>query len=116
MKKTMTNKEALCVLKEWFIKGIPYGANYCIRDLYEDEEAAVFTAITALELTEGWIPVTERLPEDLGHYLVTRARYDSNSDKIEYEIEVAQKTIGCQWDRKNNPVIAWMPLPEAYRR
>lgn len=53
-----------------------------------------------------WIPVTERLPEKEGRYLVTNSRIGS------WIIDVDQWFLG-HW-RKNNKPVAWMPLPESY--
>lgn len=64
-----------------------------------------------------WIPVTERLPEEEGQYLVS-----CDSD---FAIEVARFYIddeddeedrwwGCDWNDPED-VVAWMPLPEPYK-
>lgn len=51
-----------------------------------------------------WIPVTERLPEKNGRYLITGKRGTVYS--LEYEDE--------RWYGGIQP-IAWMPLPEPYK-
>lgn len=58
-------------------------------------------------LKMDWIPVTERFPEEIGDYIVT---------KIDDENE---KVIGlCYFSfwgwTTNKDVIAWMPLPKPY--
>ena len=58
-----------------------------------------------------WIPVGERLPED-GKYMVTIHGYGWNG-KIFTSVSVAE-CISKRWVG-NNGVIAWMPLPEAYK-
>lgn len=89
---------------------------------------ALDLAIKALEQTE-WIPVTERLPEETGEYLVY-----TDSDEIfikpydEYERdfgywyeEFSEETggkIGEEWrsaDDNCMKVVAWKPLPEPYK-
>ena len=71
-----------------------------------------------------WIPVTERLPESCGMYIVTRKIYDCPdtapiimSDESWFD---GQNT----WHNDNrinhkrgylSDVIAWMPLPEPYK-
>ena len=86
--------------------------------------------ISALEqqLTNGWIPVSERLPEESGHYLVTYhewskgeylPKFDFTCEKIlrfyrgEFRMPVCcndkiEQDIGRE-------VVAWQPLPEPYK-
>ncbi len=66
-------------------------------------------AIKALEV-QGWIPVTERLPDKMGSYITT-------IDCGKYGFATGQRyffndEIG--WNDKD--VIAWMPLPEPYTK
>ena len=100
----------------------------CISDLMR----------AALELIEGgqqeadrWIPVTERLPEEDGEYLVTfESGYaeDYDFDPIgiaPFEVDcegfgiwqerfhpVSLGSLGSEW--VDIPVTAWRPLPEAF--
>ncbi len=56
-----------------------------------------------------WIPVSERLPEEVGTYMTT-------VDYEKYGIAVGQRYYhgkGLGWE--DDCVIAWMPLPEPYR-
>ena len=63
-----------------------------------------------------WIPVTERLPDEDGEYLVTKKlRYFGNT-----EIDIACWFKNLMGDGNNGfykseQVIAWMPLPKAYK-
>ena len=54
-----------------------------------------------------WIPVSERLPEEDGCYLVTTT--GTNNDII----DIAYYTDGL-W-HKASRIKAWMPLPEHYK-
>lgn len=62
-----------------------------------------------------WIPVTERLPEDEGQYLV--------SCDTDYGVEVGrfyidedgERYFGCDWNDPDD-INAWMPLPKPYKR
>ena len=66
---------------------------------------------------DKWIPVSERLPEYKGLYLVTyHTCYwdDVDEDVIKVGIDTFKgKTKWAQ--RKYQRVIAWMPLPEPYK-
>ena len=61
-----------------------------------------------------WIPVTERLPEEEGQYLV--------SCDTDYGVEVGrfyidedgERYFGCDWNDPED-IEAWMPLPEHYK-
>lgn len=69
----------------------------------EDESLAV-EALEKLSSAQQWIPVTERLPEVNGDYLVTGRQGAVNKRRYD----------DGHW-YGNWAVIAWMPLPEAYR-
>ena len=61
-----------------------------------------------------WIPVTERLPEKNGEYLVTKI------DHITYERLMDIAYYGSFIHENNgfykaDDVVAWMPLPEPWR-
>lgn len=73
-----------------------------------------------IEPEQRWIPVTERLPDKMGDYLVTL--WDDGRTWV--EIALWNETFGGRWqavlyndvdysDISN--VIAWMPLPEPYQ-
>ena len=84
-----------------------------------DNKEATQMAIEALE-KQRWIPVTERLPDKRGDYLVTLC----GNGEPWVEIALWNETFGGRWqmvlyndvdysDISN--VIAWMPLPEPYQ-
>lgn len=59
--------------------------------------------------TQGWISCDERLPDKNGDYLVT---FKMLSFRL---VEACTFTDG-QWDKFGyEKVLAWQPLPEAYR-
>lgn len=76
----------------------------------------------AVERTR-WIPVSERLPEEEGRYLVT-FRSERKAYLVGYgncQMSLCGKKIGYGWydlhdavyfDEKS--IVAWMPLPELY--
>ena len=70
------------------------------------------------ELTNqtGWVPVSERLPEEPGHYLVTMKHNDiSFVDQNWYDGEGNNEYMDNFWRNSSN-IIAWMPLPEPYKK
>ena len=65
---------------------------------------------------EGWIPCSERMPENNGVYLVTII---FDIDETESGRDVT-KAYFCSQSKKwqyfsNDEVVAWMPLPEPYK-
>ena len=56
----------------------------------------------------GWIPVSERLPEENGEYLVTR-----EAKGIYKYVDIVKKTNAS--GNIASDIVAWMPLPEPYR-
>ena len=107
-------KEAIEILKQFKEESqkhkdsyTPIGSNLSpvlkiMQDTYQENIDAFEMAIKSLERTR-WIPVSERLPEKNGQYLV-------------YSGWV--RTLLClygEWacDPKESPVTHWMPLPSA---
>ena len=67
----------------------------------------------------GWIPVSERLPEETGWYIVTFRVYGGG-----YAVcELSYRKPENYWTDKdifkkalsNDEILAWMPLPERYK-
>lgn len=77
------------------------------RDIYVRE--CLQDAPTVI-LKPHWIPVTERLPETTGEYLVTKREMYTHR----LIVDIAVYFVNDGW-HKADPVIAWMPLPEPMR-
>lgn len=56
-----------------------------------------------------WVPVSEKLPEKTGYYLVTRKGYSikNHVKRVGYDANAKRWSEGS--------IIAWQPLPEPYK-
>lgn len=64
---------------------------------------------------QKWIPVTERLPDNNGKYLVARkegGRYSISVRKFRKEVPCWYTGYCGHWERRTNGITHWMPLPE----
>lgn len=72
------------------------------------------------EPKDEWIPVSERLPEKRGVYIVTEKVFslDDREHKGRYNTMVEQvEYCNGKWQRASFfEVIAWRPLPEPYQK
>lgn len=63
---------------------------------------------------DDWIPCSERLPEESGHYLVQLSRkipYENFADRIVVLYDGEEKAF-LDYE---SLIIAWQPLPEPYK-
>ena len=102
----MTNEFAIKVLTE--LRG--YGDKFA--NIGFDRKEALDMAIKALEQT-SWIPVSERLPEKQGWYLVTDAAGGMRMTEHSFFVPQEGEMEEPYWDYMN--VVAWMPLPQPYK-
>ena len=110
-----------------------YGVACGLGDAIEivKQEAEKFGTDTNVG-TNGWIPCSERLPEDGGYYLVTYHEWSKGNFLPKYNdtyvrrmhYQKSERFTGwnyplCVDDRAENDtnreVIAWQPLPEVYK-
>lgn len=83
-----------------------YGFGDCFPDRFADHLIA--HGVTVQE----WIPVTEKLPEDSGYYLVVHRNKYNGSISIAFEMYIKCK-IGEWWENDYAyDVTHWMPPPE----
>jgi len=68
-----------------------------------------------LENIPHWIPVTERLPEKSGEYLVTVKWVTGESDVDVYEYDARHKTWNDGESAGGERAVAWCNLPEPYK-
>ena len=63
-----------------------------------------------------WIPVEEGFPEEDGEYLAW-IRYDGHEFMSIEDFECSGLLVHWNFEGRNgDKVIAWMPLPEPYRK
>lgn len=63
----------------------------------------------------NWIPVSERLPETSGDYLVTTASGDVNVLEFSAKHSTFNASDLQKYPKHAIAVKAWMPLPEPYK-
>ena len=66
--------------------------------------------VQEVEETERWIPVSEKLPEKEGRYLVTCSKI--GAWEVDWNIWYNDPKPSWLWEQD---VIAWMPLPEPFK-
>ena len=84
------------------------------RAVLHNEGQAVIAAIDALPVTElqGWIPVTERLPERADEVLIAYIEeYDDWTEEYAVSTATYMPRAG-RWDYDHLKITHWMPLPK----
>jgi len=106
----MTREEAIKILNTVLF----IGKRNCLK---EEVEECLNMAIKALEQEPSssenpnrWIPCSERLPEDDEDVLVQMTDY---SMMVDFR---TASSSGWFWAEKDDLPIAWMPLPEPYKK
>ena len=86
-------------------------ANYHYLMGYQDAAEAV----EQVPAVQQWIPITDRLPEYAGVYLCTIQSGEHYSVMMCTWIPARQMWMPLMYGNHDN-VIAWVPLPEPYRK
>ena len=81
---------------------------------HEDQRNAI-GIIADLPPAREWIPVSERLPQTTGLYLVTGKWWDKARQIWLCEFARLADVAGWFNGAENPAVDAWMPLPEPYK-
>ena len=81
-----------------------------VAQIEVDAEEVVKRIKEEYDITDSWIPVSERLPSERGWYLITVQEVNRFTD-VDYYYG------NSEWDEVSSKqeVIAWMPLPKPYR-
>lgn len=88
-----------------------YGADFCPNCGAKMQEQEYEQELEQ-EPKPDWIPVSERLPERSGWYLVSLK--NGNVQKAWYRVAPINQG-GSYWRGSIKRPIAWMPLPEPYK-
>ena len=83
---------------------------------YESNVEYLERVYGAEEYNNGWIPCSERLPEDDSICIVT-VEYPNNETVVDYgwfDIKGVFWFVGMQEFRTSN-ILAWQPLPEPFK-
>lgn len=83
-----------------------------------DEFYGTMQVIDELPSAQEWIPVSERLPEKGGWYLVTWEDQFKTVRRVAISEFIEPKGLTDIWHFEGFAlceIIAWMPLPEPYR-
>ncbi len=105
----MTKEEAIRCLS---VHSSTNGSGLCTDEQHYEAKQM---AIKALEQTT-WIPVSERLPEDSGNYLITYCLQDEieTQEAVYVKGEEEDKWFDITNIEITLAVTAWMPLPKCY--
>lgn len=94
----------------------------CLDDEYDDffhrglERASRLVKEVAEEYNGGWIPCSERLPED-DYICIVTVEYPNNETVVQYGWFDKKRIcwyVGMQEFRTSN-ILAWQPLPEPFK-
>lgn len=101
----ISRQAVLKIYNEWF--------NSCNIANKKESPKAQINALPSVQPKSRWIPVSEKLPEKGGDYLVTIEWKGSYSGDVYTETNMAvYREKEEEWDCAG--VVAWMPLPEPY--
>ena len=78
-----------------------------LDNIKEELDEKIFNDVVAKPKASEWIPVTKRLPEKNGRYLVTNTKWGEWETTIDF-------FYNGDWIGDVKP-IAWMPLLDPYR-
>ena len=107
-------------------KAISYVQNMNLSVFVNKDEASeaieLITSILQHQLTNGWIPVSERLPESIGETVLLTVQnnrgisHEYGSVDIAYMRDDKRRIFhGTDGEYSFDDVIAWQPLPEPYK-
>lgn len=108
----MTNEEAARILDpDTSTEALrPYALD-CVMRMAVVEEACRMAA-NALRATQGWIPVTKRLPE-MGERVLTLDKWNHVSDRVLHQFKNGSVCFRPDGMQTGQCITHWMPILEA---
>lgn len=107
--------EELCDVEDWYDSGYIDGQlsahEKCMDIIRSHMGDGKGTNVLS---NNGWIPVSERLPEETGYYLVTLKRKLPNENYSDRVVVLYNKDDNS-FMSYNNLIIAWQPLSKPYK-
>lgn len=105
-------------MSPWFNNQLNRSWHHGIVETLEMVEKLVIDREPTVEAEPQWIPVSERLPEESGIYLVTLKTDGVPHFEIEFPngfVYVSTyEAVTMHWGYGDKNVIAWMPLLKPY--
>ena len=88
----------------------------CVAQIKVDTEEIVRRIKKEYDITDGWIPCSERLPKKGEVVLITNGKGNVRCGQYRSEHDVRGETHYWWWKGKTiESVLAWMPLPKPYK-
>ena len=93
----------------------------CVAQIKVDTEEVVSRIKEEYDITDGWIPASERLPSEDGCYLVCMNFEYDNMEVLKWAdgwncFRYPDGKVSRESEIDRADVIAWMPLPMPYRK
>ena len=119
-----------CVSRKAMLDAITEIDGNINMDIYTNEVREIIENLPPVTPTQRWIPVSERLPEKEGDYLLWGkvcedeeeyqfiGSYDGGCEQFGiWQEQFDRTTLGCLGSEfyEYASVLAWMPLPEPYK-
>lgn len=107
------------ISRETLIEKLEEHIEYADYDYYQEEPfinlswEMVENIVGTVPSAQQWIPCSERLPKNLRNYLTTLK--DGDVEILEYNTRLREWNDMDGHIIRDSYVIAWMPLPEAYK-
>ena len=92
----------------------------CVAQIKVDTEEIVRRIKEEYDITDGWIPCSERLPSKDGRYLVCMSWEYNNMEVLKWAdgwncFRCPDGKVSRENEIDGADIVAWMPLPKPYR-